>query len=87
MRGVATYTRDARERRRDEPALRDGGRLCGGPASFLNAVALETALPPLEALSTQEAERDLGRQVRHRNGPRRSIYLLYLGDERFQEMH
>ena len=53
--------------------------------SFLNAVvAVETALPPLEALAKlKEAERDLGRQVRYRNGPREvDLDLLYLGDER-----
>merc|ERR1711965_183530 len=55
--------------------------------SFLNAVvAVETALPPLEALSLlKEAERDLGRQVRYRNGPREvDLDLLYLGDERVE---
>jgi len=53
--------------------------------SFLNAVvAVETALPPLEALAKlKAAERDLGRQVRYRNGPREvDLDLLYLGDER-----
>ena len=56
--------------------------------SFLNAVvAVETTLPPLEALSKlKAAERDLGRQVRYRNGPREvDLDLLYLGDERFEE--
>ena len=56
--------------------------------SFLNAVvAVETALPPLEALAKlKAAERDLGRQVRYRNGPREvDLDLLYLGDERVEE--
>jgi len=56
--------------------------------SFLNAVvAVETALPPLEALSKlKAAELDLGRQVRYRNGPREvDLDLLYLGDERVEE--
>ena len=54
--------------------------------SFLNAVvAVETALPPLQALAKlKAAERDLGRQVRYRNGPREvDLDLLYLGDEQF----
>ncbi len=53
--------------------------------SFLNAVlAVETTLGPLEALARlKAAERDLGRQVRYRNGPREvDLDLLYLGDER-----
>ena len=56
--------------------------------SFLNAVvAVETTLGPLEALSKlKAAERDLGRQVRYRNGPREvDLDLLYLGDERLEE--
>ena len=56
--------------------------------SFLNAVlAVETTLGPLEALARlKAAERDLGRQVRYRNGPREvDLDLLYLGDERLEE--
>ena len=56
--------------------------------AFLNAVvAVETALPPLQALARlKAAERDLGRQVRYRNGPREvDLDLLYLGDERVEE--
>ena len=56
--------------------------------SFLNAVvAVETTLPPLQALAKlKAAERDLGRQVRYRNGPREvDLDLLYLGDDRLEE--